>query len=203
MIPDRQCLSHGSIIISYYCCRSRLLRNGSSVYELWIFSCNFSEELSRKNEMDLSWECYLNYSLRSQYIFSLIWSNLSFSRWKQRKERKKKSKKPKSIPFVIFRRGSFPVWGSFAVGDHLRRCTELNDNSQSTTNMLPDYWGTFMSRSTHPHGMLKTPSLSIPFKLICSTWWHLPKSPLRIQSTFLLSTEKSANQLMDQDSRRF
>ena len=52
----------------------------------------------------------------------------------------KKSKKPKSVPFVIFRRGSFavhigdhlrpiwgsfPVWGSFVVGDHLRRCKEL------------------------------------------------------------------------------
>ncbi len=64
---------------------------------------------------------------------------------KKNKERKK-SKKPKSVPFVIFRRGSFavhigdhlrfgiicgpiwgsfPVWGSFAVGDHLRRCTKL------------------------------------------------------------------------------
>ena len=67
------------------------------------------EELSRKNEMDLSWECYLSYSLRRQYISSLLWSNLSFSWWKKKKrERKKKkvkkSKKPKSMPFVVFRR---------------------------------------------------------------------------------------------------
>ena len=47
------------------------------------------------------------------------------------------------MPFVIFRRGSFavhigdhlrfgiicgPIWGSFAVGDHLRRCTDLLDS---------------------------------------------------------------------------
>ena len=67
--------------------------------------------------MDLSWECYLNYSFRCQNIFSLIWSNLSFSCWKKKKKNvKKKSKKQKSTPFVIFR------WASFAVhiGDHLR-----------------------------------------------------------------------------------
>ena len=43
-----------------------------------------------------------------------------------------------SMPFLVFRRdhlrfgiicgpiwGSFPAWGSLAVGDHLRRCTVL------------------------------------------------------------------------------
>ena len=73
------------------------------------FSRKFSGELSRKNEMDLSWECYLNYSLGSQYIFSLIWSILPFSRWKKKERKKKKFKKPKSMPFDIFRRGSFAV----------------------------------------------------------------------------------------------
>ena len=113
-----------------------------------IFSRNFSEELSRKNEMDLSWECYLNFTLRCQYIFSLIWSNLSFSWWKKKikKERKKILNKIQETKIRAIRYfpagiicgphgdhlrfgiicgpiwGSFPVWGSFAVGDHLRRC---------------------------------------------------------------------------------
>ena len=109
------CLSHGSIkllllwievVEKYFFCLRAL-----------IFFRNFSEELSRKNEIDLSWECYLNYSLRSQYIFSLIWFNLSFSWWKKKEGKKKKikkSKKPRSMPFVIFLRGSF------AVRDHLQ-----------------------------------------------------------------------------------
>ena len=49
------------VVLSYYCCRSSLLRNSISVYELWNF-----------------------------IICGPIW-------------------------------GSFPVWESFAVGDHLRR----------------------------------------------------------------------------------
>ena len=52
-----------------------------------------------------------------------------------------------SMPFLVFRRdhlrstagiicgpiwGSFPVWESFAVGDHLRRCTDLTCTSAQT-----------------------------------------------------------------------
>ena len=57
---------------------------------------------------------------------------------RKKKKLKKKTKKPKSMPSVVSRRdrlrltsgiicglGSFAVWGSFVVGDHLRRCTVL------------------------------------------------------------------------------
>ena len=138
------------VALRYYWCRLRLLRNGICLQSL-IFARNFSEESSRKYEMDLSWECFLNYKFRCQYIFSLMWSNLFFSWWKKKgrkKEKKifKKSKEQKSMPFVFFWWGSFavhighhlrfgiicgsiwgsfPLWVSFAVGDHLRHCTQL------------------------------------------------------------------------------
>ena len=108
------------VALRYYWCRLRLLRNGICLQSL-IFARNFSEESSRKYEMDLSWECFLNYKFRCQYIFSLMWSNLFFSWWKKKgrkKEKKifKKSKEQKSMPFVFF------WWGSFAVQfeDHFR-----------------------------------------------------------------------------------
>ena len=37
-----------------------------------IFSCNFSEELSSENKMNLSGELYLNYNLRCHNIFSFV-----------------------------------------------------------------------------------------------------------------------------------
>ena len=78
------------------------------------FFRNFSEELSRKNEMDFSGECCLNYSLRCQYIFSLIWFNLSFSWWKKKqkgKEEKWKKKNPGN---------QNPCHSLFSCGNHLR-----------------------------------------------------------------------------------
>ena len=78
--------------------------------------------------MNLSWECFLNYSFRCQYIFSLFWSNLSFSWWKEEKKNKERKKNiykksPKKNPCHSY----FPVGiicgphrGSFAVRDHLR-----------------------------------------------------------------------------------
>ena len=44
----------GLVPSSYYCCRSRLLRNGIAVYQLCFFPHNFLEELSRETEKDLS-----------------------------------------------------------------------------------------------------------------------------------------------------
>ena len=48
------------VALSYYCCRSSLLRNGIHALS---FSCNFSEELSRENKMNFSGELYLNSSI--------------------------------------------------------------------------------------------------------------------------------------------
>ena len=88
----------------------------------------FRRIVKKKNEMDLSWQCYLNHSLRRQYIFSLLWSNLPFSWWKKKKKKRKKekkklkkSKKPKSMP-VSFSGGIICglYRGSFAVRDHLQ-----------------------------------------------------------------------------------
>ena len=86
----------------------------------------------------------------SEYLFFMFISNSSFSdeknEQKNKIKNKKKSRKPNSMPFLVLRWGSFavhigdqfrfgiicgpiwgsfPVWASFAVGDHLRRCTVL------------------------------------------------------------------------------
>ena len=100
------------VALRYYWCRLRLLRNGICLQSL-IFARNFSEESSRKYEMDLLWECFLNYKFRCQYIFSLMWSNLFFSWWKKKEERKKKK-------FLKNLRNKNPCHSFFSGGDHLR-----------------------------------------------------------------------------------
>ena len=138
------------VVLSYYCGRSSLLWNSIAVYELWLFSSNFSEELSKENKMNLSWALDLNYSLRRQNILSLFYLIYRLvvkkNKYKNKIKNKKKLQDNKlhAIPrfsagsFVVhigdhFRSGiicglisgSFPVWGSFAVGDQLQRCTGL------------------------------------------------------------------------------
>ena len=55
------------LVEKQYCCLRAL-----------IFSCNFSEELSRENKMNLLRELYVNYNFRCQNIFSLCLTNSSF-----------------------------------------------------------------------------------------------------------------------------
>ena len=59
-----------------------------------------------------------------------------------------------SMPFLVFQRdhlrstlgiicgqiwGSFPVWGSFVVGDHLRRCKVIDTEFQSGLKIRKQY----------------------------------------------------------------